>query len=450
MYIFYRVVPNSFIFFLCFATGLIFSSCDEQPDPKKKYVAQGRKVEVVFENGNYTLIRNGKPYFIKGAGGYEHFDKIREHGGNSVRVWHTEDAQRVLDEAHKHGLTVTLGLWLAPENEGFNYYDKELVAQQYNEMREAVLRYKDHPALLMWGLGNELNLDASNTKVWDAVNEIAEMIDKLDPDHPTATMLVGARTKLINLITKKCPAIDVIAVNTFGSMANIPEKIRESDWPGPYIISEFGARGYWETYTTWWYAPLEQTSSAKASFIKNRYNRVIGSDTARCLGGYVFYWGYKFEGTPTWFSLFSRFGEKTEMVSVMEELWSGDSSANKPPYVAYMKLNDTYGYENIYLKTQSDYEAAVYTFDPDGDSLTLQWEVLPEAFNEHGEETGITKANPVPVSMDRISDNKIRLRTPAEEGPYRLFVYIYDQQGHVATANTPFYVNSAGAYTKLE
>ncbi|WP_224999088.1 glycoside hydrolase family 2 TIM barrel-domain containing protein [Cesiribacter sp. SM1] len=426
------------------------NSCDEQPDPEEKYVARGRKVEIVFEKGNYTLLRNGSPYFIRGGGGYDNFDKIKEHGGNSVRVWHTDDAQRILDEAHKHGLTVTLGLWMAPEKDGFNYYDKELVTQQFEELRKVVLQYKDHPALLMWGLGNELNLEASNTKVWDAVNDIAEMIDELDPDHPTATMLVGARTKLINLIAKKCPAIDVIAVNTFGAMANIPGKIRESSWAGPYIVSEFGPRGYWESYTTWWYAPLEQTSSEKAGFIKERYQRVVSVDTTRCLGGYVFYWGYKFEGTPTWFSLFTKSGEETEMVHAMHELWTGDTTKNKPPYIAYLKLNKTFGYENIYLKPQQEYEAAVYTFDPEGDSLRIEWELLPEVFDEHGNEGSPTDAKPLPLSLNNVADGKIRLRAPAKEGPYRLFVYVYDGQGNVGTANTPFYVNSAGMYTKRD
>ncbi|AHM58408.1 hypothetical protein D770_00670 [Flammeovirgaceae bacterium 311] len=434
--------------FLC-CLILLFGGCnDQQLNPEEKYAVRGRKVEIVLKDGSYTLMRNGEPYFIKGAGGYEHYDKIKAHGGNSVRVWHSENAQQVLDEAHRHGLTVTLGLWMKPENEGFNYYDKELVAQQYEEMRQVVLRYKDHPALLMWGLGNELNLEASNTKVWDAVNDIAEMIHEVDPDHPTTTMIVGVRTKLINLIVRKCPAIDVISINTFGALVNIPRKIRESEWKGPYVVSEFGARGYWETYATWWYAPLEQTSSEKAIFIKERYRRVISADTNLCLGGYVFYWGYKFEGTPTWYSIYTQGGEETVMAEVMRELWNGDSKKNKAPYVAYLKINDTFANDNIYLKIGETYDATVYTFDPDGDTLDVRWEVLPETFDEQGEEINDKKPAPIPDLISNGSDNKIRLLTPAQPGPYRLYAYIYDNQGHVATANVPFYVNEIGAYMK--
>ncbi len=43
------------------------------------------------------------------------------------------------------------------------------------------MEYKDHPALMIWSIGNELNHGATNPKVWDAVNEISEMIHEIDP-----------------------------------------------------------------------------------------------------------------------------------------------------------------------------------------------------------------------------------------------------------------------------
>jgi hypothetical protein len=64
-----------------------------------------KTVEIRKTANGYLLYRYGKPYFIKGAGGYVHFDKIREHGGNSVRLWTAHDAKSLLDKAHEHGLT---------------------------------------------------------------------------------------------------------------------------------------------------------------------------------------------------------------------------------------------------------------------------------------------------------------------------------------------------------
>jgi len=50
------------------------------------------------------------------------------------------------------------------------------------------------------------------------------------------------------------------------------------------------------------------------------------------------------------------------------------------------------------------------------------------------------KPNPITNSLVSIEDNKATFITPTEEGPYRIFAYIYDQNGNFATTNTPFYV----------
>lgn len=424
----------------------LLTSCEEESNAAEKYTRKGRKVEVVKQNGKFTLLRNGEPYFIRGAGGYTNYDRIKENGGNSVRVWHTGDAQRVLDEAHANGLTVTLGLWMARENEGFNYYDKRQVAQQLEELREVVLQYKDHPALLIWGVGNEVNMEATNSKMWDAVNQIAEMIHEVDPDHPTSTMLMGSRRKTINLVQKECPAIDIISFNMFANMKNVEERVKDSDWRGPYIVSEFGARGAWETYTTLWDAPLEQTSSEKAAFIRDRYTGNIGVELDRCLGGYVFFWGFKHEYTPTWFSLMTETGEETEVVDVMRELWTGDTSGNKAPYVAYLKLDGNFDFQSVFLRPQQEYDAAVYAFDPDGDSLRVEWEVLPETFITLGNSSKEAKPEPVSNVVLEAEGNRLHLRAPAKEGPYRLYAYIYDGNNNVATANLPFFVSENPPY----
>jgi len=65
---------------------------------------------------------------------------------------------------------VMMGLEIKRERHGFDYNNADSVKAQLEYVRAEVLKYKDHPALLGWGIGNELNLGASNPKVWDAVN----------------------------------------------------------------------------------------------------------------------------------------------------------------------------------------------------------------------------------------------------------------------------------------
>jgi len=424
------------VYLMLFGLG----SCQPGHKTDRTYVAKGRTVEVVGSPGNYKLYRYGKPYFIKGAAGYTYFDRIKAYGGNSVRVWHTEDADKVLNEAQKHGLTVTLGLWLGREREGFNYYDKKLVAQQKEEIRKVILKYKDHPALLMWGIGNELYAESANIKIWDAVNEIAEMIHEIDPNHPTTTTVMNVPHKDVNLISKRCPALDILSINSFGAMHDLRAEMVKSSWQGPYIVSEFGARGYWEAFYTEWMAPIEQTSSEKATFSKERYERTVLADSGKCLGSYVFMWGSKQERTPTWFSLMSETGDETQLVKEMHYLWTGKStSQNQAPYVAYLTINDKQAIDNVYLTKGQPATASVYAYDPEGKPLRLNWEVLPESKAADGNASKEKKPNPVKGVLQDVSGHKVTL-VPQQQGPYRLFVYLYDGDGNVATANFPYFV----------
>ena len=63
---------------------------------------------VVKTKSGYELIRNGENYYIKGAGGYQYLNQLKDIGGNSIRTWGVDNAQQILDDAHKLGITVCL------------------------------------------------------------------------------------------------------------------------------------------------------------------------------------------------------------------------------------------------------------------------------------------------------------------------------------------------------
>ena len=143
--------------------------------------SQAVHVEVkINEHGQYRLYRGGSEYYIKGGGGSEQWDELARIGGNSVRTWSTDNAKEMLDKAHALGLTVMMGLWMQHERHGFDYDDKPKVQAQLEYFRKIVMEIKDHPALLLWGIGNEVDLFYTNTNVWKAVNDVAKMIHELD------------------------------------------------------------------------------------------------------------------------------------------------------------------------------------------------------------------------------------------------------------------------------
>ncbi|WAC41962.1 hypothetical protein [Pedobacter sp. SL55] len=55
------------------------------------------KVEVRKTEKGFELIRGGKPYFIKGAGGTSYFSRLAAYGGNSIRTWSTNNAKSILE-----------------------------------------------------------------------------------------------------------------------------------------------------------------------------------------------------------------------------------------------------------------------------------------------------------------------------------------------------------------
>jgi hypothetical protein len=398
------------------------------------------KVEIKKDGNNYQLLRASQPYFIKGAGGTNYMERLAQYGGNSIRTWGTHEGEAVLNKANSLGLTVTMGLNVARERHGFNYDDTIAVRQQLENLRAQVRKYKNYPALLIWGIGNELNLNYTNPKVWDAVNDIAKMIHQEDPNHPATTMLAGINKKEIDHIKARCPELDLISVQVYGGLAAVPQQIKSAGWEGAYMVTEWGPTGHWEGLQTSWKAPIEETSSEKAAVYKSRYQYSMEKDKEKCLGSYVFLWGQKQERTPTWYGLFTEKGEESEVVDVMQFLWSGKWPQNQAPHIYSLQIDNKKVTDNITLKPGNIYTVAASAFDPNNDKLSYRWELLEEATKVG--DGGDHEDRPASISANIIDsgNGKAILKTPAKEGAYRFFVYITDGHNKVATANIPFYV----------
>lgn len=423
--------------------SLAVTSCQAVPKPTAGHAA---KVTLRKNNDAYQLLVDGQPFYIKGAGlEFGDQEKLAQHGANSFRTWRTENGkdsgQAVLDRALKNGLYVTMGLEIARERHGFNYNDPAAVARQLAEVKAQILHFKDHPALLMWGIGNELNLNMSNPKVWDAVNEISKMIHQVDPNHLTLTMLAGIGPELIQQIKRQAPDLDLIGIQSYADIINLPKYLRESGWTGPYIVTEWGATGHWEVPKTAWDAPVENDSTTKADFYLKRFNAVIKPDQKQCVGSYVFLWGQKQERTPTWYGMFLESGEATATVDVMHYLWNGTWPANRSPRLGGAWLDGKTAYQNVRLKAGETYSVKVEASDEDRDPLTYSWEVMAESTDL---KTGGDLESRPQTFKELVKDASAKettLAAPKKPGAYRLFIYVYDGHAHAAHANIPFYVD---------
>ncbi len=402
-------------------------------------------VEVALREGRYTLLRGGEPYAIRGAGiEFADIGNFAAHGGNSLRTWRTDSrfstAQEVLDEAARHGVTVVMCIEIGRERLGFDYDDEQAVAAQLEYARGEVMKYKDHPALLAWMVGNEANLFFENPRVFDAINDIAGMIHEVDGRHPVTTALAGFSPALAGLIRTRAPDLDFVSIQLYGDIVHLPAILQASNWDAPLFVTEWGAVGHWEVPLTDWGAPIEQSSSEKAANYLRSHEIAIASNPRQIMGSYVFLWGQKQERTPTWYGMFLEDGTETEAVDVMHRIWNGEWPENRSPTVEGMFLDARSANDSVVLDAGVEYEASLRAADPDGDDLTYRWEIMRES--EATQEGGDLEEVPDTISGRIVGPHRsqVRVTAPEQPGAYRLFAYVYDSKGKAGHANIPFYV----------
>ncbi len=428
---------------------LLMIGCTDTPNPTSpadpaahaSTSAQAVPVALQEKGGRYQIIRAGEPYFIRGAGGTHNLALLAETGANSVRTWSTNDAERILDEAQKYGLTVMLGVALGRERHGFDYDDEEAVRQQKEAVRAQILKYRDHPALLAWGLGNEVDLLYTNTRVWNAVEDIAQMVQELDPNHLVTTVTAGIDKEKAQLIIERVPSIDYLSINIYGGLSHLPQTLRDAGWEGAYAVTEWGPTGHWEIERTAWDVPIEQTSTEKAAIYRKRYEAAILGDPERVLGSYAFLWGQKQETTPTWYGMFLESGETTEVVDTMEYLWTGEWPEERAPSIRSFRIDGKLAQDDIYLEAGETYSVELDAFHMDNVPFEIRWEFLPESTDIGA--GGDPEDRPTAVEGLIVEDSGtggMQFTAPEKSGPYRLFAYVTNKFNKAATANVPFYV----------
>lgn len=387
------------------------------------------------QNG-YQLLVDDKPFEIKGAGGDGDKELLAKSGGNAFRTWGIgDDTQARLDEAEAHGLKVALGIWLGHERHGFRYDDRAQVQKQLDDAKAAVLKFKDHPAVLLWGVGNEMEGFEKTTdpQVWQAVNDIAKMIHEADPHHPTMTVIAEIGGDKLPSIDRYCPDIDIVGINSYGGVTSIPQRYKQAGINKPYIVTEFGPPGTWEIASNDWGVPSELTSTEKAKIYRDAYAKLAADQ--HCLGSFAFTWGFKQEATATWFGMFLPDGTKVAAVDSMTEAWSGQSPANLCPRIDRLSIAG----ESV-VEPGEEVKAHLLVVDPEGEQLQVQWVLFREMdeFNTMGD---YRPAPPTfPDAIVEKSIKEVTLKMPPMPGKYRLFAYIRDGKGGGAVGNVPLKV----------
>ncbi|KYK27273.1 hypothetical protein AYK26_04010 [Euryarchaeota archaeon SM23-78] len=119
------------------------------------------------------------------------FPLLREMNANTIRTWGKVTNTSFLDAAYNNGVNpiyVVMGFWI---NCYENYGDPAVRQNYIDEFTLYVNEFKDHPAVLVWALGNENNLDyCSNPAYIDdfysLCNELARVAYEIEGSdyHP--------------------------------------------------------------------------------------------------------------------------------------------------------------------------------------------------------------------------------------------------------------------------
>ena len=393
----------------------------------------------------YRIERGGQPFALRGAGGEERLDLVAACGGTGIRTWGIESCSRqvegrpLLDTAAHHGLTVTVGLWLGHERHGFDYGDRPQVERQRAAVEEAVSRYRNHPAVLFWGLGNEMEGptgDGASAAVWREVNELARRVKRLDPHHPVMPVVANVNPAKIAAILAHAPDIDLLGVNAYAGAAAVGKTLRDHGWTKPYCITEYGLPGPWEVPLTPWKAPIEPTSREKAGLTYTAH-RAITADERQCLGGYVFLWGHKQEATSSWFGMLLPGGEKTPRVDAIARAWTGRWPTDRAPVLKEADVP----LANATLRPGCRALVRIHYEDPEGQPLAYRYEVVAESTDRKEGGDAERRPDAMPGAVRPLdADGRAEVLAPTTPGAYRLFVTVTDTAGSGAVDNWCFRV----------
>jgi len=398
------------------------------------------KVELRQTPLGYQLIRGGEPFFIRGVGGLNEPAAAAKIGVNAARTWGIENLEKDLDLAHRNGMTLMLGIWLAHGHyEGVDYNDPKFQAAQMKEIEDMVRRAKDHPALLCYALGNEMEIFTPIEKqapIYRQVERLAKRIKELDPHHPVTTVTAGISPEKAKLIHDLCPSLDFLSVNAYEGMGKVGAILREGGWNRAFSITEFGAEGQWESEMTTWGSPREQSSTAKGLLAAKNYMQGVLDENKQCLGSYTFLWWQRETTVTSWFGMQLQTGEKLEQTDQMQKFWTGKYPENRcPQFLSLESLAD--GKE---IAPGSVVEVSAYAIDPELDPLDYRWELRLENEGLKEEDKAMNEVRKVEDALLDRRGHQVRFVAPKTPGAYKLFSYVRDGRGSAAFGSMPFFV----------
>ncbi|MFE0699768.1 discoidin domain-containing protein [Streptomyces sp. NPDC058872] len=351
--------------------------------------APGGAVRVTGSQGDWQLTVDGKPYTVKGvtwgpsiADSARHLPDAKAMGVNTIRTWGTDAGTKpLLDAAAAQGLRVINGFWLqpggGPGSGGCVDYvgDDAYKSAMLTEFATWVDAYKSHPATLLWNVGNESVLGLQNCYAGAAleaqrdayttfVNDVAKKIHSIDPDHPVTS--TDAWTGAWPYYRRNAPDLDLYAMNSYADVCGVRRAWEEGGYTKPYVITETGPAGEWETAEDANGVPEEPTDVQKAEGYTRAWECVTGHHGV-ALGATVFHYGVEHDFGGIWFNLLPDGLKRLSYYAVKKAYTGGTTGDNTPPVVSGMTVTPAGS-----APAGGEFTVHADVRDPDGDPVTTK------------------------------------------------------------------------------
>ncbi|MFJ2879252.1 discoidin domain-containing protein [Streptomyces sp. NPDC086796] len=394
-------------------------------------------VRVSGTQGNWQLTVDDRPYTVKGltwgpsiADAPKYLPDVKSMGVNTIRTWGTDGStEPLLDSAAAQGIRVINGFWLqpggGPGSGGCVDYvtDTTYKNSMLTEFARWVEEYKNHPATLMWNVGNESVLGLQNcysgTELENQrnaytgfVNDVARKIHGIDPDHPVTS--TDAWTGAWPYYKRNAPDLDLYSMNSYGSLCKVRQDWIDGDYNKPYIITETGPAGEWEVPDDANGVPDEPTDVQKAEGYTKAWNCITGHQGV-ALGATMFHYGTEHDFGGVWFNLLPDGLRRLSYYAVKKAYTGSTSGDNTPPVISGMTVSSAGA-----TPAGGEFTVRADIRDPDGDRVT------PKIYLSGNYANGDKRL--VEANWRAAGDGTFTVTAPEKLGVWK--VYIQAEDGH--------------------
>lgn len=393
-------------------------------------------------NGTWLLKVDGEPYDIKGVTfGYDkevdhyaqYFQDLNFLGVNTIRLWATDtNTKKLLDAADQYGIKVMVGIWMRhgrpgmEDDDSFNYLEDEKgMETMFSNAIKTVEAFKNHPAVLSWGVGNEVYLNMATDEEKKAYSHFLERvcsnIKTIDSNHPITSE--EAWTFGLEWWEKYVPSLDIYGLNSYGPGVDLlASEMNKRAIDKPYIVTEFGVTGEWDMEKNGHGVANEPTDQQKYDAIAKGYHNWIKNKPA-CLGAFVFHYGNGDDFLAAW--LFSHFKEMYRpQYWAIREAFTGNTPVNSVPVINQFELSQSQGDSGQWVPV------TLSTSDSEDETLEVAF--------YYNQRTGSRKRRNqiLPINFRGNLSTGFEIQLPQEDGGLKIYASVKDAYSNVGIAST--------------